>query len=114
MWQSSNNAKSSAFRNALIELYSDSISDLTQKLLLIRRKQGLFTDKVAGFNSAIWLYSIRAAVSKCNTVWLCDLLQLVVVIKSVDISVSVWKATLNQCNTIDNLALYIGVEVMLI
>ena len=114
MRQGGNNAKSSAFRTALIKLYSNSISNLTQKLLLTRYKQGLSTNKVAGFNNAIWLYSIRAAISKYNTTQLCNLLQPVVAIKLVNTSIGVRKVTPNQCDTIENLALYIGVKVILI
>ena len=114
MQQGGNNAKSSIFRTALIELYSNSISDLTQKLLLTRYKQGLSTNKVAGFNNAIRLYSIRAAIGKYNTIRLRDLLQLVVAIKLVNTSVGTRKVTPNQCDTIENLALYIGAKVILI
>ena len=66
--QGGNNAKSSVFRTALMELYNTSISDLTQKLLLTRYKQGLSTNKVAGFNNAIQLYSTRATVGKYNII----------------------------------------------
>ena len=114
MWQGSNNAKSSIFRTALIELYSNSISNLTQKLLLTRYKQGLSTNKVAGFNNAIRLYSIRATIGKYNTIQLHDLLQLVVAIKLVNTSIGARKVTPNQCDTIENLALYISVKVILI
>ena len=100
MRRGGNNANSSIFRTALTELYSNSISNLTQKLLLTRYKQGLSTDKVAGFNNVIRLYSIRATIGKYNTIQLRDLLQLVVAIKLV--------------NTIENLALYISVKVILI
>jgi len=68
MWQGGNDAKSSTFRTTLAELYSNSVSNLTWKLLLTRCKQGLSTNKVAGFNNAIRLYSIRAAVGKYNTI----------------------------------------------
>jgi len=95
MWQGGNNAKSSAFRTALIELCSDSVSESTWKLLLTRCKQGLSTNKVAGFDDAIWLYSTRAAVGKYNTTQLRDLLQPVVAIKSVNTSVGIRKATPN-------------------
>jgi len=37
-----------------------------------------------------------------------------VAIKLVDTSVGIQKVTLNQCNIIKNLALYIGIKVMLI
>ena len=114
MWQGGNNAKSSIFRTALIELYSNSISNLTQKLLLTRYKQGLSTNKVTGFNNAIQLYSIRAAIGKYNTIQLRDLLQLVVAIKLVNTSIGARKVTPNQCNTIENLALYISAKVILI
>ena len=67
MWQGGNDTKSFVFRTALVELYSDSISNSTWKLFLTKYKQGLFTNEVAGFNNAIWLYSTRAAVSKYNT-----------------------------------------------
>ena len=114
MRQGGNNAKSSIFRTALIELYSNSISNLTQKLLLTRYKQGLSTNKVAGFNNAIRLYSIRATIGKYNTTQLRDLLQPVVAIKLVSTSIGVQKVTPNQCDTIENLALYIGAKVILI
>ena len=114
MRQGSNNAKSSAFRTALIELYSNFVSKSTWKLLLTKYKQGLSTNKVTGFNNTIQLYSTRAAVGKYNTTQLRDLLQLVVAIKLVNTGVGVQKATSNQCDTIENLALYIGVKVMLI
>ncbi len=114
MWQGGDDAESSAFRTAFVELHSDSINDLTWKLLLTRYKQGLSTNKVTGFNNAIRLYSTHAAVGKYNTIQLRDLLQLVVAIKSIDTGIGMWKVTPNQCNTIENLALYIGVKVMLI
>ncbi len=114
MRQGGNNAKSSIFRTALIELRSNSISNLTQKLLLTRYKQGLSTNKVMGFNNAIQLYSICATIGKYNTIWLRDLLQLVVAIKLVNTSVGTRKVTPNQCDTIENLALYISVKVILI
>ena len=113
MRQGGSNTKISIFRTAFIELYSDSVSDLTQKLLLTRYKQGLFINKVIGFNDAIRLYSIRAAVGKYNTTQLYNLLQLVVAIKLVNISVGTQKVTPNQCNTIENLALYISAKVIL-
>ena len=97
-----------------MELYSNSVSNLTWKLLLTRYKQGLSTNKVVGFNNAIRLYSTCAAVGKYNTIWLCDLLQLIVAIKLVNTNIGVRKVTLNQCDTIENLALYIGAKVMLI
>ena len=114
MRQGGNNTKSSIFRTALIELYSNSISKLTQKLLLTRYKQGLSTNKVIGFNNVIRLYSIRAAIGKYNTTQLRNLLQLVVAIKLVNTSVGMRKVTPNQCDTIENLALYISVKVILI
>ena len=95
MRQGGNNAKSFIFRTALAELYSNSISDLTWKLLLTRYKQGLSTNKVAGFNNAIQLYSIRATVGKYNTIRLRDLLQPVVAIKLVNTGVGARKATSN-------------------
>jgi len=95
MQQGGNNAKSSIFRTALIELRSNSISKLTWKLLLTRYKQGLSTNKVAGFNNAIRLYSIRATIGKYNTTRLRDLLQPVVAIKSVNTSVGIRKVTPN-------------------
>ncbi len=67
-----------------------------------------------GFNNAIQLYSKRVTVSKYNTNQLCDLLQPVVAIKSVDTGVGARKVTLDQCNTIENLALCIGMKIMLI
>ena len=114
MWQGGNDAKSFAFRTAFAELCSDSVSDLTWKLLLTRCKQGLSTNEVAGFNNTIWLYGTCAAVGKYNTIWLHDLLQPVVAIKSVDTGVGARKVTPNQCDTIENLALCIGAKVMLI
>ena len=114
MRQGGNNAKSSIFRTALIELYSNSISKLTQKLLLTRYKQGLSTNKVIGFNDAIRLYSTRAAIGKYNTTRLRDLLQLVVAIKLVNTSIGMRKVTPNQCDTIESLVLYISVKVILI
>ena len=97
-----------------MELRSDSVSDSTQKLLLTRYKQGLSTNKVADFNNIIRLYSTRAAIGKYNTIWLCDLLQPVVAIKLVNTSVGTRKVTPNQCDTLENLALYISVKVILI
>ena len=114
MWQGGDDAESFAFRTAFVELYSDSVSDLTWKLLLTKCKQGLSTNKVAGFNNAIRLYSTCAAIGKYNTIWLRDLLQPVVAIKSVDTGVGVRKVTPDQCDTIENLALCIGAKVMLI
>ena len=114
MRQGGNNTKSSTFRTTLIELYSDSISDLTQKLLLTKCKQGLSTNEVAGFNNVIQLYSTRTAVSKYNTTQLCNLLQLVVAIKLVNTGVGVQKVAFNQCNIIENLALCISTKVILI
>ena len=78
-----------------IKLYSNSVSNSTQKLLLTRCKQGLSTNKVAGFNNTIRLYSIRAAIGKYNTTWLRDLLQLVVAIKLINTGVGIRKVTLN-------------------
>ena len=114
MRQGSNNAKSSIFRTALIELYSNSISNSTQKLLLTRYKQGLSTNKVIGFNNVIWLYSTRATIGKYNTIQLYNLLQLVVAIKLANTSIGTRKVTPNQCDTIENLALYISAKVILI
>ena len=114
MRQGGNNAKSSIFRTSLAELRSNSISDLTQKLFLTRYKQDLSTNKVAGFNDVIRLYSIRAAIGKYNTIQLRDLLQLVVAIKLVNTSIGARKVTPNQCDTIENLALYISAKVILI
>ena len=114
MQQGGNDAKSSAFRTALVELCSDSINNLTQKLLLTRCKQSLSTNKVAGFDNTIQLYSTHAAIGKYNTTWLYNLLQPMVAIKSINTSVGTRKVTPNQCNTIKNLALCIGTKVMLI
>jgi ATP-dependent DNA helicase PIF1 len=114
MRQGGDDAESSAFRTALAELRSDSVSDSTWKLLLTRCKQGLSTDEVAGFDNAIRLYGTRAAVGKYNAIRLRDLLQPVVAIKSVDTGVGVRKVTPDQCDTIENLALCIGAKVMLI
>ena len=95
MRQGGNDAKSFVFRTALAKLCSNSISNLTWKLLLTRCKQGLSTNEVAGFNNAIQLYSTRAAVGKYNTTWLCDLLQLVMAIKSVDTGIGIQRVTPN-------------------
>ena len=97
-----------------MELCSDFVSDLTQKLFLTKCKQGLFTNEVAGFNNVIQLYSTRVAVGKYNTTWLRDFLQPVVAIKLVNTSIDVRKVTPDQCDTIENLALYISVKVILI
>jgi hypothetical protein len=93
MRQGGDDSESSAFRTALAELRSDSVSDSTWKLLLTRYKQGLSTDEVAGFDDAIRLYGTRAAVGKYNTTRLRDLLQPVVAIKLVDTGVGVRKVT---------------------
>ena len=114
MWQGDNDAKSFAFRTAFVELCSDSVSNLTWKLLLTRCKQGLSIDKVVGFDDTIWLYGTCAVVGKYNTIWLCNLLQPVMAIKSVDTNIGTQKVTPDQCNTIENLALCIGIKVMLI
>ena len=114
MRQGGDDAESSAFRTALAELRSDSVSDSTWKLLLTRCKQGLSTNEVTGFDDAIRLYGTRAAVGKYNTIRLRDLLQPVVAIKSVDTGVGARKVTPDQCDTIENLALCIGAKVMLI
>ena len=114
MRQGGDNAESSIFRTALAELRSDSISDLTQKLLLTKYKQGLSTNEVTGFDNAIRLYGTRAAIGKYNTIQFRDLLQPVVAIKSVNTSIDTWKVTPDQCDTIENLALYIGAKVILI
>ena len=114
MRQGGNNTKSFIFRTALVKLHSNSVNDLTQKFFLTRYKQGLSTNKVAGFNNAIQLYSTRAAVSKYNITQLRDLLQPVVAIKLVNTSIGIRKVTPNQYNTIENLALYIGAKVILI
>ena len=66
------------------------------------------------FNNAIRLYSIRATIGKYNTIQLRDLLQLVVAIKLVNTSIGTQKVTPNQCDTIENLALYISAKVILI
>jgi len=78
-----------------MELCSNSVSNLTWKLLLTRYKQGLSTNKITGFDNAIRLYSTRATVGKYNTTWLCDLLQPVVAIKLVNTGVGAQKATSN-------------------
>ena len=67
-----------------------------------------------GFNNIIRLYSIRATISKYNTTQLCDLLQLVIAIKLVNTDIGIQKITPNQCNIIENLALYISAKVILI
>jgi len=95
MRQGGNNAKSFVFRTALAELRSNSVSNLTWKLLLTRCKQDLSTNEVTGFNNAIRLYSIRAAIGKYNTIRLRNLLQLVVAIKSVNTGVGARKVTPN-------------------
>ena len=69
---------------------------------------------VIGFNDVIQLYGIRAAIGKYNTTRLRDLLQLVVAIKLVNTSIGTRKVTFNQCDTIEYLALYISVKVILI
>ena len=114
MQQGSDDIESFVFRTALTELHNDFINNLTQKLLLTRCKQGLSTNKVAGFDDAIRLYSTRAAIGKYNTTRLRDLLQLVVAIKLVNTSIGTRKVTPNQCDTIENLALYISAKVILI
>ena len=58
--------------------------------------------------------STRATIGKYNTIRLRDLLQPVVAIKSVDTGVGARKATPDQCDTIENLALYISAKVILI
>jgi len=95
MRQGGNNAKSFIFRTALTELRSNSVSNSTWKLLLTRYKQGLSTDKVISFNNTIRLYSTRAAIGKYNTIRLRNLLQPVVIIKSVNTSIGAWKVTPN-------------------
>ena len=97
-----------------MELYNNSISNLTQKLLLTKYKQGLFTNKVAGFNNIIQLYSTHTAINKYNTIQLYNLLQLVIAIKLVNTNIGIQKVTPDQCDTIKNLALYISAKVMLI
>jgi ATP-dependent exoDNAse (exonuclease V) alpha subunit len=89
------------------------VSDSTWKLLLTRCQQSLSIDEVASFNDAIRLYNTRAAVGKYNAIRLRDLLRPVVVIKSVDTGVGVQKVTPDQCDTVQNLTLYIGAKVML-
>ena len=74
MRQGDNNTESFTFKTALVELYSDSVSDSTWKLLLTKYKQGLSTNKVAGFNNAIQLYSIYITVNKYNTTQLYNFL----------------------------------------
>ena len=95
MRQGGNDAESSVFRAALVKLYSDFVSNLTQKLLLTKCKQGLSTNEVAGFNDAIQLYGICAAVGKYNTNRLRDLLQPIVAIKSVNTNINTQKITLD-------------------
>ena len=56
MWQGSNNTKSIVFRSALTKLYSNTIGDLTWRLLLTRYKQNLAPNKVTEFNDTIQLY----------------------------------------------------------
>ena len=87
MRQGGNDAKSPTFRTALTELHSDSVSNLTWKLLLTKYKQGLSTNKVVGFNNTIQLYGTRAAINKYNTIQLYNLLQPVVAIKLVNTSI---------------------------
>jgi len=53
-------------------------------------------------------------MGKYNTIQLRDLLQPVVVIKSVDTGIGTQKVTPNQCKTVQNLTLYISAKVMLI
>ena len=114
MRQGSDNPKSIIFRTALAKLHSNSISDLTQKLLLTRYKQGLPTSEVVGFNDTTQLYSIRATIGKYNITQLRDLLQPVVAIKLVNTGIGTRKVTPNQYNTLENLTLYIGAKVILI
>jgi ATP-dependent DNA helicase PIF1 len=111
--QGGDDPESSAFRTALVELRSDSVSDSTWNLLLTRCQQSLSIDEVASFNDAIWLYNTRAAVGKYNAIRLRDLLRPVVVIKSVDTGVGVQKVTPDQCDTVQNLTLCIGAKAML-
>ena len=114
MRQGGDNAESSAFRSALAELRNNTVSDLTQRLLLTRYKQNLTTNKVIKFNNVIRLYSIRAAVGKYNSNQLRDLLRPVLAIKLIDSGASLEKATYNQCKTIANLTIYIGAKTILI
>ena len=72
-----------------MELRSDSISDLTWKLLLTRYQQSLSINEVISFNNAIRLYNIYAAIGKYNIIWLYNLLRPVVVIKSVDTGIGI-------------------------
>ena len=95
MRQGSNDAKSSAFKTALAELHINSVSNLTWKHLLTKCQQGLSINEVVSFNNAIQLYNTHAAVGKYNAIWLCNFLQPVVVIKSVNTSVGAQKVTPN-------------------
>ena len=88
MQQGSNNSESSAFRTAFVELYINSISNSTWKLLLTKCQQGLSINKITSFNNAIQLYNTYTAVGKYNTIWLCNFLWPVVVIKLVDTGIS--------------------------
>ena len=66
MRQDSNNAGSTAFRNALAKLRNDTVGESIWRLLLTRYKQNLPTNEVASFDDVIRLYSTRAAVGKYN------------------------------------------------
>ena len=78
-------------------------------------RQGGNNTKSSIFRTALAkLYSTRATIGKYNTTQLCNLLQPVVAIKSVNTSIGIQKVTPNQYNTIENLALYISAKVILI
>ena len=53
MQQGSNDTKSTIFRNALAELYNNTVGELTWRLLLNRHKQNFPTNEIASFNNAI-------------------------------------------------------------
>ena len=114
MRQGGDNAESSAFRSALAELRNNTVSDLTQRLLLTRYKQNLTTNKVIKFNDTIRLYSIRATVGKYNSNRLQDLLRPVLAIKLINSGAGLEKATYDQCETVANLTVYIGAKTILI
>ena len=53
MRQSGDDIRSIIFRNALVELYNNTVGELTWRLFLNRYKQNLFINKVASINNVI-------------------------------------------------------------
>jgi hypothetical protein len=53
MWQGGNNTESFIFRSTLMDLYNNTISNSTWRLLLTKYKQNLTANKVAKFNNII-------------------------------------------------------------